>query len=121
MAVRDRWLREALSLGAQETPFPWQEELLTRFVNGRIERSLDIPTGLGKTAVMAIWLVARAPGAASPRRLVYVVDRRAVVDQATDVAEGLHVYIDANPKLKTGARPGDPPAADFDPPWPTCR
>jgi hypothetical protein len=23
-------------------------------------RSLDIPTGLGKTAVMAIWLVARA-------------------------------------------------------------
>ena len=36
---------------------------------------------------MAIWLLARAAGASLPRRLVYVVDRRAVVDQATDFAE----------------------------------
>ncbi|MEY4583192.1 MAG: hypothetical protein RL701_7895, partial [Pseudomonadota bacterium] len=56
-------------------------------------RALDIPTGLGKTAVMAIWLVARACGAKLPRRLVYVVDRRAVVDQATDVAEALCVWV----------------------------
>jgi CRISPR-associated endonuclease/helicase Cas3 len=48
-----------------------------------------LPTGLGKTSVMAIWLIARAHGAKLPRRLVYVVDRRAVVDQATDEAEKL--------------------------------
>ncbi len=49
------------------SPFPWQEELLEQFKKGIIERSLDIPTGLGKTAVMAIWLAARArAGIASP-------------------------------------------------------
>ena len=96
----NQWLREALGLSEGDTPFPWQEELLARFVKGTIERSLDIPTGLGKTAVMAIWLVARALGAAVPRRLVYVVDRRAVVDQATDVAEGLRACVHRDPQLR---------------------
>lgn len=51
----------------------------------------DIPTGLGKTSIMAIWLAALDLSAAHPlpRRLVYVVDRRAVVDQATDEARML--------------------------------
>ena len=49
--------------------------------------AVDIPTGLGKTSVMALWLIAIAEGANLPRRLVYVVDRRAVVDQATRFAE----------------------------------
>ncbi len=96
----NRWLREALGLTEGDTPFPWQEELFTRFAKGTIERSLDIPTGLGKTAVMAIWLVARAHGAPLPRRLVYVVDRRAVVDQATDVAKGLRDCVDRDPELR---------------------
>ena len=48
---------------------------------------LGLPTGLGKTSVMAIWLIARAAGGPVPRRLVYVVDRRAVVDQATNLAD----------------------------------
>lgn len=87
------WLRRALSLDASQTPFPWQIELLRRFRQGRVVSSLDIPTGLGKTAVMAVWLVARALGAALPRRLVYVVDRRAVVDQATEVAETLRAWV----------------------------
>lgn len=73
-------------------PFPWQQRLYVSFVRGDIPRALDIPTGLGKTKVMAIWLLALAAGAAVPRRLVYVVDRRAVVDQASGearlIAEG---------------------------------
>ena len=48
-----------------------------------------MPTGLGKTSVMALWLIALAAGADVPRRLVYVVDRRAVVDQATRFATRL--------------------------------
>lgn len=97
---QNRWLCQALNLASGETPFPWQEDLLRRFMLGRIERSLDIPTGLGKTAVMAIWLVARACGAPLPRRLVYVVDRRAVVDQATEVAKRLRDFVDHNAEIK---------------------
>jgi CRISPR-associated endonuclease/helicase Cas3 len=96
----NEWLRETLGLRERDTPFPWQEELFTRFTNGRIERALDIPTGLGKTAVMAIWLVARAYGAALPRRLVYIVDRRAVVDQATEVAKRLRDCVDRDLELR---------------------
>ncbi|WP_447977334.1 type I-G CRISPR-associated helicase/endonuclease Cas3g [Candidatus Nitrospira bockiana] len=98
--VAKLWLRHALGLTAGESPFPWQEELLHRMLNGGIPEAVDIPTGLGKTAAMAIWLVARACGAKLPRRLVYVVDRRAVVDQATDVALGLREFVDGDPDIK---------------------
>src|SRR5262249_53967463 len=52
--------------------------------------SCNIPTGLGKTAVIPIWLVALAASANGngvPRRLVYVVNRRTVVDQTTEEAK----------------------------------
>lgn len=87
------WLGSALGLSDGQEPFPWQLELLRRFLCGERVDALDVPTGLGKTAVMATWLVARACGAQLPRRLVYVVDRRAVVDQATEVAEGLRAWV----------------------------
>lgn len=80
--------------------FPWQSRLLDRMLADDLPRSLDLPTGLGKTAVIAIWLVARAAGAGVPRRLVYVVDRRAVVDQATQVAEGLRQLVDEDAAFK---------------------
>jgi CRISPR-associated endonuclease/helicase Cas3 len=95
-------LRSALGLPPDHSPFPWQEGLLEKMCQGEIPDALDIPTGLGKTSVMAIWLVARACGASLPRRLVYVVDRRAVVDQATDVAITLRQWLErnVNPDLK---------------------
>ena len=71
-------------------PFGWQRRLFEEWLSaGKLPWAVDIPTGLGKTAVMAVWLLARAAGANLPRRLVYVVDRRAVVDQATRFAEQL--------------------------------
>ncbi|MCW1840472.1 type I-U CRISPR-associated helicase/endonuclease Cas3 [Prosthecomicrobium hirschii] len=75
--------------GAARQPYPWQSALFQALQNGSIPTALDIPTGLGKTSVIAIWLIARALGAPVPRRLAYVVDRRAVVDQATAEAEAL--------------------------------
>ena len=94
--------KHILGLQTEDTPFPWQDELLSRFVAGIGYRmSLDIPTGLGKTSVMAAWLLARSQGAPLPRRLVYVVDRRAVVDQATSEAEELRSRLDKLPKLKS--------------------
>lgn len=65
-------------------PFAWQRRLFESLYSGDVPVALDLPTGLGKTSVIAIWLIARAHGAKLPRRLAYVVDRRAVVDQATE-------------------------------------
>ena len=73
-----------------QPPFPWQRRLFDCWLSkGKLPPAVDIPTGLGKTAVMALWLLAHARGAPLPRRLVYVVDRRAVVDQATELAKDL--------------------------------
>jgi len=71
-------------------PFPWQMELYTNwFSMGKFPTTCNLPTGLGKTNVIAVWLIALANGAKMPRRLVYVVNRRTVVDQATREAEKL--------------------------------
>jgi CRISPR-associated endonuclease/helicase Cas3 len=81
---------EQFALGFREQtghdPLPWQTRLFERFLDSDLPEALDLPTGLGKTAVMAIWALALAEGARLPRRLFYVVDRRAVVDQASAVA-----------------------------------
>jgi len=77
-------------------PFPWQEHLyLNFFSQGEFPSSCNIPTGLGKTSVIAVWLIALAHRPDKlPRRLVYVVNRRTVVDQTTDevarLRENLH-------------------------------
>ena len=75
-------------------PYRWQRDLYELLLRGEIPDALEIPTGLGKTAIIAIWLAARISGAALPRRLVYVVDRRVVVDQATTEAERVAFNLD---------------------------
>jgi CRISPR-associated endonuclease/helicase Cas3 len=72
-------------------PFPWQEALyIEHFSKGEFPPSCNLPTGLGKTAVVAIWLTALAYHPERiPRRLVYVVNRRTVVDQTTNEVEKL--------------------------------
>ncbi|HMP07827.1 MAG TPA: type I-U CRISPR-associated helicase/endonuclease Cas3, partial [Lacipirellulaceae bacterium] len=68
-------------------PFPWQRALYEHFNSGDIPASCNLPTGLGKTSVIAVWLIALANRATVPRRLVYVVNRRTVVDQTTEEVE----------------------------------
>jgi CRISPR-associated endonuclease/helicase Cas3 len=83
------------------SPMRWQCRLFERMLGGNLPDAVDLPTGLGKTSVMAIWLLARALAGAEtalPRRLVYVVDRRVVVDQATAEAEKLRDALDGDPK-----------------------
>jgi len=80
------------------SPMKWQRRLFKRFVEAGLPDTPDIPTvcdlptGLGKTSIMVIWLLALAHQANGgqvrlPRRLVYVVNRRTVVDQATGTVE----------------------------------
>jgi len=84
-------------------PFPWQWELYKRFISDRpnnIPSSCNLPTGLGKTSVIHIWLLALAYAPMHvPRRLVYVVNRRTVVDQSTDEARKLRDRISSVPGL----------------------
>lgn len=73
-------------------PFPWQWELYSRWFSvGKFPGSCNLPTGLGKTSVVAVWLIALSTDSSSrvPRRLIYVVNRRTVVDQTTAEAEKL--------------------------------
>jgi CRISPR-associated endonuclease/helicase Cas3 len=72
-------------------PLSWQQRLYKEWIDSdrKIKPVIDLPTGLGKTMVMAIWLIARTENPELGRRLIYVVDRRTVVDQATDIAQRL--------------------------------
>lgn len=91
-------------------PLRWQQRLFQRFVENRLPDSLDLPTGLGKTSVMQLWLLARAFNPTLPKRLIYVVDRRVVVDQATQVAEDMLKKLQQRPdfaELLGLDKPGD--------------
>ena len=72
--------------------YHWQEAFFAQMVSGDVPDSLDLPTGAGKTSIIPIWLLALAwtsfanPAARLPRRLIWVVNRRVVVDQATEEA-----------------------------------
>ncbi|WP_010585515.1 type I-G CRISPR-associated helicase/endonuclease Cas3g [Schlesneria paludicola] len=84
-----------------QRPFPWQHALYEDwFRMGKFPSACSLPTGIGKTSVVALWLMALAKHPTQvPRRLVYVVNRRTVVDQTTTevmrlrnnlMAAGLH-------------------------------
>lgn len=76
-------------------PLRWQKRLYNQMQAGKLPVTCDLPTGLGKTSVIPIWLIAFASQIETnevsmlPRRLIYIVNRRTVVDQATALAERL--------------------------------
>lgn len=64
-------------------PFPWQERLTEQVMEDEAwPEVIDLPTGTGKTAVLdtALFSLAARPQV-FPRRAVFVIDRRIVVDQ----------------------------------------
>ncbi len=69
-------------------PFAWQTRLLHRVVERGWPDTIDAPTGAGKTSVLDIALFHLALSAddaacrLAPRRIVFAVDRRVIVDQA---------------------------------------
>jgi CRISPR-associated endonuclease/helicase Cas3 len=73
----------------------WQKRLYAQMQAGNLPIVCDLPTGLGKTSVIPIWLIAFGAQIEAgqppklPRRLIYIVNRRTVVDQATAIAERL--------------------------------
>ena len=78
-------------------PFPWQQRLTTQVLERRAwPRVIDLPTGTGKTAVLdtAVFAMAMQPES-TPRRVVFVIDRRIVVDQVCERARRIQERIEA--------------------------
>ena len=72
-----------------QVPFPWQERLTRQVLaEGEWPEVIDLPTGTGKTSVLdtAVFALAARPDR-FPRRVVFVIDRRIVVDQVYKRAE----------------------------------
>ena len=79
------------------SPFPWQQRLTEQVLRDEAWPGvIDLPTGTGKTAVLdtAIFAMAANPRV-SPRRVVFVIDRRIVVDQVYRRAEEIKGRIEA--------------------------
>ncbi len=85
-------------------PFPWQRRLVKRLAEGRgWPRVLDLPTASGKTAALDAALFHLALCWNDPEqaavRIVFVVDRRLVVDEAFRRARRLEATLrDADPR-----------------------
>ncbi len=93
------------------TPLRWQKRLYERLLchDSEIPAVCDLPTGLGKTSVIPIWLIALIGQALEnhvtlPRRLAYIVNRRTVVDQATNVVDQIRSRL-PNPMSDESAWP----------------
>ena len=85
-------------------PFPWQQRLTAHVLERRAwPKVIDLPTGAGKTAVLdtAVFAMGARP-VASPRRVVFVIDRRIVVDQVYERAQRIRERVEAaaTPVLK---------------------
>lgn len=89
-------------------PMRWMARLFHDIITGHYPRLVDLPTGAGKTELVIVWLLALAwcgrSGASCnpvPRRLVWVVNRRVLVQQVFALAEELLVKLtgDGAPEL----------------------
>jgi CRISPR-associated endonuclease/helicase Cas3 len=110
MADQLEWFQRNFRLLTGNQPFVWQQQLFENMIRGEFPERIHIPTGCGKTAIIHIWLLALASTALHgshpvPRRLVWIVNNRAVVDQATAEAEILAgMMACAPPELEEVAR-----------------
>ena len=75
-------------------PYPWQEALLRRVAVQGWPRAVAVPTGAGKTMALLVALFLSALDPKAHRRVVYVVNRRLVVDQAYEVALELQARLE---------------------------
>lgn len=115
MLMSDRWnFDEFFRTTTNFAPFPWQQRLAEDLVANRWPTAIQLPTGTGKSSIVAIWLYALAHTLAHsttprsvPMRLIYVVNRRLIVDTVESEAQALAR------QLSEALRDADHPLAPF--------
>jgi CRISPR-associated endonuclease/helicase Cas3 len=94
MSIRSKysqWFEEATGF----EPYGYQGELAERTVPPSI---LQVPTGSGKTqGILGAWLYQRLTRDSGPRRLVYALPMRSLVEQTRDVALEMRRQLGRNP------------------------
>lgn len=106
-SVSEKFVRRFRMLCDKE-PFPWQIKAFEDLMRGPEywPKVITAPTGAGKTNFMAAWLLALVAegeagrGVQIPRRLIWVVNRRVVVDQATTLAAAFAARCKAESELR---------------------
>ena len=89
-------------------PMKWMGRMFEDIIAGRPPSLVDLPTGAGKTDLIVIWLIAlawyghdRKQAKPIPRRLVWVVNRRVLVQQVHDMVRELRRVLDESESDKT--------------------
>jgi len=104
--------------GVQKGPYPYQERLANAPIESRL---IHIPTGCGKTAaVILAWLWRRrfhpdsSVRASTPRRLVYCLPMRVLVEQTSDNAKTWLKNLDLQYTVGVHVLMGGEEAGDWD-------
>lgn len=81
-------------------PMKWMERMFDDITSGRYPRLVDLPTGAGKTELVVVWLLAlawfgmkRKESQVVPRRLVWVVNRRVLVQQVSRISDEIRLLL----------------------------
>ena len=104
--------------GIKEGPYPYQERLAAAPIESRL---IHVPTGCGKTAaVILAWLWRRrfhpdsSVRASTPRRLVYCLPMRVLVEQTSDNAKRWLTNLDLQDTVGVHVLMGGEEADDWD-------
>jgi CRISPR-associated endonuclease/helicase Cas3 len=109
MEEREGSLQLLLRALGVESAYAWQRQAFERLCDGDLPDQIKVPTSGGKTLFVPIWVAAlavqakavqaRASAVRLPRRLVYVVNRRVLVDEVSGLADRILRSITSDPAL----------------------
>jgi CRISPR-associated endonuclease/helicase Cas3 len=103
MSPADFFIDSYKALRTPYVPMKWMERMFAEIIAGKPPSLVDLPTGTGKTELVIIWLLALAwygrdqsSHKPVPRRLVWVVNRRVLVQQVFLIASDLRAKLISN-------------------------